>query len=726
VERCPTGALIPKNFVIPQREVKTLCPFCGVGCPIHVGIRGNRIVTARGDTESPVSQGGLCVKGRFGLDFVHHPDRLTHPLIRKEGLPRSIRAEEVTDTTDIFREATWDEALDLVARRLKDIRDRDGAQTLGVLSSAKCTNEENYILQKFARAVLGTNNVDHCARLCHASTVVAALAAFGDGAMSNSIADIARAESILIIGSNTTECHPIIARRIKRNVRENGARLIVADPRAIELTQVAELYLNHRPGTDVALLNGLMHAIIAGGWHDPRFMRQRCEDFESFKDSLSPYTAEKAESITGVSAAKIRRAAEIFARASTAVVVYGMGITQHTTGVDNVKSIANLLLLTGNMGRRGTGFSPLRGQNNVQGACDMGALPNVYPGYQKIGDATAQAKFGKAWGVALNGNPGLPLTLMVGAADNQELRGMYIMGENPLMSEPDLDHVRQAFNKLQFLAVQDIFLTETALLADVILPAASFAEKDGTFTNTERRVQLLRQALQPPGNARQDWQIIADLATRLGYPMQYQSSAAIMEEIAGLTPIYGGMLHSRLNRAGGLQWPCWDDAHSGTPRLHEGRFTRGKGKFHVVPYRPPAEEPTEEYPMVLTTGRLLQHFHTGSMSRRSRVLETLEPESHVDISLDDAAQMALAEGDLLRVRSRRGQILTKVRKDPRVPSGLAFMAFHWREAPANVLTNPAVDPTAKIPEYKVASVKVARVSDDPLYGGQTSKPDKVH
>ncbi len=538
-------------------------------------------------------------------------------------------------------------------------------------------------------------------------------------------AAVTRAESILVIGSNTTECHPIIARRIKRNVRENGARLIVADPRATELTQAAALHLNHRPGTDVALLNGLMHEIIAGRWHDEEFIRQRCEDFESFKDSLEPYTSETVESITGVSAEKTRRAAEIFGRATTAVAVYGMGITQHTTGVDNVKSIANLLMLTGNMGREGTGFSPLRGQNNVQGACDMGALPNVYPGYQKVGDPTAQAKFSKAWGVELNGNPGLPLTVMVAAADRQELRGMYIMGENPLMSEPDLDHARHALSKLQFLAVQDIFLTETALLADVILPAASFAEKDGTFTNTERRVQLLRKALPPPGNARQDWQVIADIATRLGYSMQYESSAAIMKEIAELTPIYGGMLHSRLGRTGGLQWPCWDDTHAGTPRLHVGRFTRGKGKFHAVPYRPPAEEPSEEYPMVLTTGRVLEHFHTGSMSRRSRVLETLEPESHVDISPDDAAQMGVEEGDLLRVRSRRGEILTKARKDRRVPSGLAFMAFHWREAPANVLTNPAVDSTAKIPEYKVASVKVTRVSDDPVHGGKTTKPEKV-
>jgi len=726
VQRCPTGALIPKNLVIPQREIKTLCPFCGVGCSIQLGIRGNRIVRARGDVDSPVSQGGLCVKGRFGLDFVNHPDRLTQPLIRKEGMPRSIRAEEITEISDIFRTATWEEALELVARRLQEIGDSAGAGSLGVLSSAKCTNEENYLLQKFARAVLGTNNVDHCARLCHASTVVAALAAFGDGAMSNSISDIALAESILVIGSNTTECHPIIARHIKQNIRENGARLIVADPRATELTQVASLHLCHRPGTDVALLNGLMHEIVTGGQHDAEFIRQRCEDFESFAESLKPYTPEAVQSITGVAAEKIRQAAEIFGRASAAVVVYGMGITQHTTGVDNVKSIANLLMLTGNMGRKGTGFSPLRGQNNVQGACDMGALPNVYPGYQKVGDPTVQAKFSRAWGVELNGEPGIPLTVMVEAADRQELQGMYIMGENPLMSEPDLAHARHAISKLQFLAVQDIFLTETALLADVILPATSFAEKDGTFTNTERRVQLLRKALDPPGTARQDWQIIVDIATRLGYPMAYASSAAIMEEIVELTPIYGGMRHSRLASADGLQWPCWDDTHAGTARLHVDHFTRGKGKFHAVPYRPAAEEPSEEYPMVLTTGRLLEHFHTGSMSRRSQVLEALEPESHVDISPDDAARMGVAEGDLLRLSSRRGEILTRVRRDRRVPNGLAFMAFHWHEAPANMLTNPAVDPTAKIPEFKVASIKVARVPDAPVRDGKNIRPEKVH
>ena len=722
VERCPTGALVPKNLVIPQKEVKTLCPFCGVGCTIQVGVRGGALVRARGDIDNPVNQGGLCVKGRFGLDFVNHPDRLTRPLIRKKGVRKSIYATEVGDIQEVFREAEWDEALDVVAAELINIREKDGPNALGVLSSAKCTNEENYLVQKFARAVIGTNNVDHCARLCHSSTVVAALAAFGDGAMSNSITDIAQASTILVIGSNTTECHPIIGRRIKQNVRLNGAKLIVADPRATELTRDAVLHLNHRPGTDVALLNGIMLEIVAKSWHDKKFIADRCENFEAFSASLEPYTPEYVEGITGVSASNIRKAAEILGRSPAAVVIYGMGITQHTTGTDNVKSIANLLMLTGNMGRKGTGFSPLRGQNNVQGACDMGALPNVYPGYQKVIDPVAQAKFSQAWKVALDDQIGLSLTDMVRAADQGQLLGMYIMGENPLMSEPDLDHARQTFKNLKFLAVQDIFLTETALMADVILPTASFAEKDGTFTNTERRVQMLRQVLAPPGDARQDWQIISDIASRMGYPMAYGSSRDIMAEIASVAPIYGGISHDRLlKRAGGLQWPCWDSKHPGTTRLHVKQFTRGKGRFHVVEYQPPAEAPTEEFPMVLTTGRVLEHFHTGSMSRRSQVLETLEPESHLDISPEDSDSMGLDEGDTVLVRSRRGEIVTKVHADRRIQNGMAFMAFHWKEAPANVLTNPAIDPVSKIPEFKVASVKTERISDGPDVNEKPSK-----
>jgi formate dehydrogenase alpha subunit len=607
------------------------------------------------------------------------------------------------DIHQVFREVSWNEALERVAQSISRTIERHGSDAIGLLSSAKCTNEENYLFQKFARAVVHTNNVDHCARLCHASTVAAALAAFGDGAMSNSISDIDHAEVLFVIGSNTTECHPIIGRRIKRAVKNNGARLIVADPRRIELCDMTEVHLDHFPGTDVALLNGIMHQIVSEKLHDQSFISRRCEEFEPFLESLNRYDLKTVEAITGVAGEKIRQAAQLFGKAKKAIVLYGMGITQHTTGTDNAKTIANLLMLTGNLGRKGTGFSPLRGQNNVQGACDMGALPVVYPGYQRVDNPAVREKFERAWGKNLNEKPGLTITEMIQAAHEGRLKALYVMGENPMLSEPDLDHAREALSRMELLVVQDIFLTETAQLADVILPAASFAEKDGTFANTERRVQRVRKALDPPGEARPDWEIIAEISKRLGYPMNYRSSAEIMDEISRLTPIYGGINHERLNR-GGLQWPCWDRKHSGTPILHKGQFSRGRGKFHVVHDRPPAELPTSAYPMILTTGRILEHWHTGSMSHRSRVLETLVPESHVEINPADANELGIVEGDVISLSSRRGTVQTKVKKTHRVRPGQAFMAFHWREAPANRLTNPALDPQAKIPEFKVSSI----------------------
>jgi len=701
VEHCPTGALMPKRVLVPQREIETTCPYCGVGCSLYLGMRDGVIVRVRGNPKSPVNQGQLCVKGRYGLDFVNHQDRLTRPLVRNEEAPRGA-GESGMD--QVFHEVDWDEALDRVAQGLVETLDRYGPSTIGVLSSAKCTNEDNYLIQKFARRALGTNNVDHCARLCHASTVTAALAAFGDGAMSNSIADIDHAQVIFVIGSNTTECHPIIARRIRRAIRQNHARLIVADPRAIELSEMAEVHLNHLPGTDVALLNGMMRVIAAEGLYDGRFARDRCEDFDAFLESLDPYTLESVAEITGAPAESLHLAARLFGQAERAIVLYGMGITQHTTGTDNVKAIANLLMLTGNLGQRGTGFSPLRGQNNVQGACDMGALPNVYPGYQRVDNPAARAKFEEAWGRELDSAPGRTLVDMLQEAGKGNMRALYVVGENPMLSEPDLRHTEEALGKLDFLVVQDIFPTETALLADVVLPAASFAEKEGTFTSTERRVQRVRKALEPPGEARADWEIIAEISARLGYPMTYPSSAEVMDEIAELTPIYGGVCYDRLNN-GGLQWPCWNREHPGTATLHEGTFTRGRGKFHVVQDRPPAELPSSAYPLLLTTGRILEHWHTGSMSHRSQVLELLVPASRVEISPVDADQLGIVEGDSVSLTSRRGRIRTTVKTTNRVKPGQVFMPFHWREAPANLLTNPAVDPLAKIPEFKVCSIK---------------------
>jgi len=701
IARCPTGALVPKFEKVPTKEVKTVCPYCGVGCSLYLGIRDNKIVSARGDSESSVNKGSLCVKGRWGYDFVTHPERLTTPLIRIAGTPRG--AAHNGKVREIFREATWDEALEVVAKKLLKIKQAYGPDSLAALSSAKCTNEENYVMQKFTRAVLGTNNIDHCARLCHSSTVVGAIAAFGQGAMSNSYHDLEKTDLFFVIGSNTTECHPIIGSIIKRRVKFDGAKLIVADPRSIELDEYAAAELHHKPGADVALINGLMHLIIRDGLEDKDFIRERTEGFEEMRQLVEKYTPEVVETITGVPQSDLEAAAHLFGEAKSACILYGMGITQHTTGTDNVKSVANLLLLTGNIGREGTGFSPLRGQNNVQGACDMGALPNVYPGYQKVADPAVRTKFEAAWGCELSDRPGMTVTDMPDAILRGDIKGLYVMGENPMLSEPYLEHTERAFGKLGFLVVQDIFLSETAWLADVVLPAVTFAEKDGTFTNTERRVQLLRQALMPLGEARTDWQIISALTEKMGRPFGYQSSAQIMEEIASLTPIYGGIRLSRLGESG-IQWPCLDTSHPGTQFLHQGTFARGRGKFHTVDYIPPAETISKDYPLILTTGRVLEHWHTGTMSRRSKVLTELRPDSAVEMNPGDAARLGLMQYDLVAIRSERGELETKVNITEKSPPGVVFMPFHWREAAANRLTSNALDPVAKIPEYKVSAI----------------------
>jgi formate dehydrogenase alpha subunit len=666
------------------------------------------------------------VKGRFGLDFIGHEDRLKQPLVRRDGK---------------LMPATWEEALDTIARRLNEIKAEHGPEAIGGLASAKCTNEENYLLQKFVRAVIGTNNVDHCARLCHASTVAGLARAFGSGAMTNSIEDLPEADVIFVIGSNTTECHPVIGAAIKRAVKEGKSRLIVADPRTIELTEHADVHLQQKPGTDVALINALARVILEEKLEDRDFIAQRTEGFEEFRQAVAPYTPELAEQITGVPGEQIVRAARLYGSAEAACIIYSMGITQHTTGTDNVLALANLAMATGNIGRPGTGVNPLRGQNNVQGACDVGALPDVYPGYQRVADEAVRKKFEEAWGVSLPDRPGLTVVEMVNAAAEGKLKALFIMGENPMLSDPDVNHVEEALNKLEFLAVQDIFLTETAQLADVVLPAAAFAEKEGTFTNTERRVQLIRKALEPPGEARADWQIICDLATRMGYPMSYPNIAAIEEEIASVTPIYGGITYERLAnptgpeirkskfereesktdsgrysrisnlepRPSGLQWPCPDRNHPGTAILHRERFTRGLGKFHPVEFIPAKELPDDDYPFLLSTGRILQHYHTGSMSRRAEVLDKLVSVGVIEINPADAARLGVAEGDMVEVESRRGKIDIAARVTDRVALGTLFLAFHFREAPANRLTIAALDPVAKIPEFKVCAVNVRPV-----------------
>lgn len=694
VDRCPTNALAAKFEILkPDREMRTTCVYCGCGCGLILGVRGNRIVRVRGETDHVVSSGSLCVKGRFGLDFVGSGDRLTTPLIRRNGK---------------LGPASWDEALDLVADKFNAVRKEHGPDALAGLSSAKCTNEENYLFQKLVRVAFGTNNVDHCARLCHASTVAGLARAFGSGAMTNSVAELEHADCIFVTGSNTTEAHPIIALKIKAAVTQHGAKLIVADPRRIDMIRFAELHVRQRSGTDVALLNAMMNTIIAEDLHDKDFIKSRTEGFEDLQACVKDCAPEWAEPITGIPANSIREMARTYAGAKRASIVYSMGITQHTTGTDNVMALANLAMLTGNVGRLSTGVNPLRGQNNVQGACDMGALPDVYPGYQSVKDPEVSGKFETAWRAGLSDEPGLTVTEIIGAAGRGEIKGLYIMGENPMVSEPNLNHVRDALANTEFLCVQDIFLTQTAELADVVLPACSFAEKDGTYTNTERRVQRVRKAIDPPGEARDDWAIICELARRMGHDFAVESPSRILDEIAAVTPIYGGVSFDGIERRG-LQWPCPDAGHPGTVFLHENQFKRGKGKFHPTPFREANELPGGEYPYILTTGRYLYHWHTRTMTGLTPGLERLCPPVPVEIHPDDASREGISEGDVVQLASRRGTVRATARLTDRSPKGTVFMAFHFAEGAANILTNDAVDPIAGIPEYKICAISVEKV-----------------
>ena len=688
VARCPVGALMPKVTERPTREVATTCTYCGVGCGLYLGVRDGKVMSVRGKREDTVNNGFLCVKGRFGFDFIHHQDRLKSPLIKKNGK---------------FVEAGWDEALELVATKLGGYKPDE----LAVISSAKCTNEDNYVAQKFARAVLGTNNVDHCARLCHAPSVAGLVQSFGSGAMTNSFNEFRDAGCIFAIGTNTTEAHPIIALELKRAV-DNGARLIVANPREIDLVRWSHLWLQHNPGSDVALLMGMMRVIVDEGLLDQDFIDKRCENFDAFKVSLKNFDLNSVARITGVPKDKITEAARIYASNKPSAILYAMGITQHSHGTDNVIATANLAMLTGNIGKPASGVNPLRGQNNVQGACDMGALPNVYPGYQAVTDAKVKSKFEAAWGGSLSPSVGMPITEIVEAAYKGKIKAMYLIGENPLLSEPDITHAEEALNKLEFLVVQDIFLSETAELADVILPGVSFAEKDGTFTNTERRVQRVRKAVEPVGKSRADWEITCQVGKKMGSKgFDFKNAPQIMDEIASLTPSYGGIGYKRLEKDG-LQWPCPTQEHPGTPILHTQQFTRGKGQFIPLEYKPPMELPDKQYPLVLTTGRSLYHFHTGTMTRRVEGLNVLMREGEVEINPADAAKLGIADGDKVKVASRRGEVVAKANVTEASPAGVVFMTFHFAESPANRLTNPALDPVAKIPEYKVCAVRVEK------------------
>jgi formate dehydrogenase alpha subunit len=579
---------------------------------------------------------------------------------------------------------------------------------VAVIASAKATNEDNYLIQKLARAVLGTNNVDHCARLCHSPTVAGLAAAFGSGAMSNAIGDVKESKCFFIIGANTSETHPIIGFEIKQALK-TGASLIVANPVKIPLASKADIFLQHRPGSDVMLLSAMCKIIVDEGLADQEFINERTEGIAPLLASLQKVDLDTAAEITGVPLGQIRAAARLYAAARPASIMYAMGITQHTCGTDNVSAVANLAMLTGNIGKPGAGVNPLRGQNNVQGACDMGALPDVYPGYQKVADTAARSKFEAAWGVSLPEAPGLTMLEIVEAIEAGKIKAMYLVGENALLSNPDLKRLEKAFARLECLIVQDIFLTETALLAHIVLPSASFAEKDGTFTNTERRVQRVRRAIAPVGESRADWWITAELGRRLGGKgFDYTGPRQIFEEIRTLAPSYAGITYERLEQ-GGLQWPCPTADHPGTPILHTERFTRGKGVFKPLAYRPPAEKADLKYPFILTTGRSPYHFHTGSMTRRVKGLSELQPVETLEISVTDARNLGISEGDIVKVASRRGWVTAIAQPSRRLAPGTVFMTFHFPETATNILTNTKSDPAAKIPELKVAAVRLEKV-----------------
>ncbi len=675
--------------------VLTTCPFCGTGCNFYLQVIDGEITDVVPCKTHPVSQGELCVLGRNAHRYLKSDDRLKSPLVKKNGT---------------FSEVTWEEAISIVAENLKKIKEENGPDSIGVLSSAKCTNEENYLIMKFTRGVIGTNNIDHCARLCHASTVAGLAASFGSGAMTNSIDEIEDAECIVVIGSNTTSQHPVISSRVMRAVTK-GAKLIVIDPREIPLTKYSHIFLQIYPGTNIALLNGLLNIIIKEDLIDKEFIEERTEGFDKVREIVKEYDLDKVSKITGVNPDLIKEAALTYAKTEKAMILYAMGVTQHTTGTDQVKAVANLAMATGHIGKPSTGVNPLRGQNNVQGACDVGALPDVFTGYQRVEIEEVRRKFEEAWGVSLSERPGLTVVEMMQGALDGSIKGMMIVGENPMVSDPDIGHVKEALSNLDFLVVQDIFMTETAELADVVLPACVFSEKEGTFTGTDRRVQRVRKAIDPLFNSKPDWEITSLIAREMGAEgFEFSSPEEIMKEIASLTPSYGGITYARLDKGEVLQWPCLDEKHPGTPILHKDQFARGKGRFFPVEYIEPPELPDDEYPYLLNTGRVPFHFHTGTITRRIERLDNEVPEGRVDIHPEDAKEIGVEEGEMVKVISRRGAISLKVRISKEVEPGTVFIPMHFAESAANVLTDTRLDPEAKIPSLKVSAVKIEKAA----------------
>lgn len=718
VQACPTGALMPATLVDennvykgkPDRTVDSVCPYCGVGCQLTYQIKDDKIVAVTG-RNGPANENRLCVKGRFGFDYVHNKQRLLKPLIRKDGVPKV--PHEFIDPSNPythFREATWEEALDRAAAGLVKIRDRDGPKALAGFGSAKGSNEEAYLFQKLVRTGFGTNNVDHCTRLCHASSVAALLEGVGSAAVTATFNECKNSELIIVIGANPTENHPVAATFFKQAAKR-GAKLVIMDPRGQALKRHAWKMMQFKNGTDVAMLNAMLNVIVEEKLYDEQYIQTYVEGFDAWKENIKDFTPEEMEPICGIPAETLREVARAYARAESAIIFWGMGVSQHTHGTDNARCLIALALITGQIGRPGTGLHPLRGQNNVQGASDAGLIPMFFPDYKSVEDAETRARYEKAWGVKLDPKRGKTVVEIMDAIHAGEIKGMYIEGENPAMSDPDLNHAREALAHLEHLVVQDLFLTETAVYADVILPASGWPEKDGTVTNTNRQVQMGRQAIPLPGEARHDLWIIQDIARRMGLNWNYKSVGEVYTEMASMMPALDNISWERLMREDAVTYPSDAPDKPGRDVVFDQGFPRpgGFGKLVAAKLTPPDETPDHEYPFILSTGRQLEHWHTGSMTRRSQVLDAIEPTAVAQVSRGTIAKLGIKPGDMIRVSTRRGEVELQARQDDAVPDGVVFIPFAYVEAAANLLTNPALDPFGKIPEFKYCAAKVEAV-----------------
>ena len=720
VQACPTGALMPAAYLNeaeqrvawPDKKVDSLCPYCGVGCQVTYEVLDKKVVYAQG-RNGPANHNRLCVKGRFGFDYIHHPHRLTKPLVRLDNMPK--HANDQVDPANPwthFREATWDEALDRAAGGLMRIRAEHGPRALAGFGSAKGSNEEAYLFQKLVRTGFGSNNVDHCTRLCHASSVAALMEGLNSGAVSAPFMAALDAEVIVVIGANPAVNHPVAATFIKNAVKK-GAKLIIMDPRRQQLSRHAHRHLAFKPGSDVALLNAMLHTIITEGLTDAQYIAGYTEGFEELRERIQDFPPERMEAVCGIPAATIREVARLYATARTSLVFWGMGISQHVHGTDNSRCLIALALVTGQIGRPGTGLHPLRGQNNVQGASDAGLIPMVLPDYQSVEDPAIREHFEAYWNSPIDPVRGLTVVEIMDAVHAGKIRGMYVEGENPAMSDPDLNHARGALAKLDHLVVQDLFLTETAFHADVVLPASAFAEKSGTFTNTDRRVQIANPVLDPPGEARQDLMIIQALAQRMGLPWNYAGPAEVFTEMAQVMPSFANITWERVSREGAVTYPVDAPDQPGNEIIFYAGFPTASGRGKIVPANvvAPDEVPDGDYPMVLSTGRVLEHWHTGSMTRRAGVLDAIEPEAVAFMSPKDMWRMTLSPGDRIRLETRRGVVEVKVRSDRDVPENMVFLPFCYAEAAANLLTNPALDPFGKIPEFKFCAARVSAAAE---------------